>query len=147
MSSCRKRANVNRRAGKTTLTKDGLTTALLKSRLTSEKFAAVPVEEKFPTWVTNWIAFPSMESSGLRSVVSPAGLASEAVASSAIDMNAPPMPIARAPGLLKLNLNWAKFSVFVCATPEAAMHPSAIRRAIAPAAGIQSVVRIVCSPG
>ena len=99
----------------TTLANEGITSVFSNSRETSEKLSAVPLWEKFDTSRRNRMALNSSESSGRRSAVSPAGLASAAVASSAIEMNAPPIPVARAPGLLKLNSNCEKFSVLVCA--------------------------------
>src|SRR6185436_18759153 len=67
-----------------------------------------------------------MESSGLRRMVSPAGFASAAEASSARPRNAPPMPRERAPGLPKLNWRPERdsMSVFCAAAGRAASNAS-----------------------
>src|SRR5579859_4586399 len=64
-----------------------------------------------------------METSGLRRMVSPAGFASAAEASSARPRKAPPMPSDRAPGLPKLNCNPESDSMSVfCAASGAAVN-------------------------
>src|ERR1043165_1782019 len=67
-----------------------------------------------------------METSGLRRMVSPAGFASAAEASSARPRNAPPMPRERAPGLPKLNCRPERdsMSVFWAKTGRAAVNAS-----------------------
>src|SRR5262245_20022841 len=130
-----KAASTTRSVGYTKLKKDGVLTLLLKSRLRTEfVLPSSGVLVNALMLLVKRVNLYSAETSGLCKIVSPAGLATTAVASSATATKAPPMPSARAPGLLKLNWKPPNVSLLTRPAPPAPAGPvpqanqAAIRR-------------------
>ena len=120
-----KAASTTRSVGYTKLKKDGVLTLSSKSRLCT--VLVVPssgVLVKALMLFRKRVCLYSAEISGRCKIVRPAGLATTAVASSATATNAPPMPSARAPGLLKLNWKPLNVSVLVRPASPAATGPT-----------------------